>query len=507
MRALSTILTGLLFLSLNLITAQSAEELHPCGYSGKDPWLVAYQNGEIATPRSMEDSVRVDIQVHIVGNDGGGGYISLSKMLNAFDVLQRDFEPLGVYFCLSEEVNFINNSSYNNHDFSTGFQMMNLYNVPNVVNNYIVDSPAGNCGYYTGGAQAIALAENCLDGGDRTWSHEVGHYFTLPHTFLGWNSDDDLPIDEPAPQFVGGRRVERADSSNCAIASDGFCDTPADYLAFRWSCTSGGIYGDSLLDPDSTRFAVQGWPIMSYANDNCVGDFGSGFSGEQEDAMLINLNTSRSNLIVDEPFGEVAADADAITQISPLGGNYESFEQLEMRITWTPAPETDFYILQLNRTQFFGATVAREYIVTDTTVLLTEEDGIELNRRFYWRVRPVNRCKVISGYSGIESFRVTDIISSTIDPALNAALSVFPNPLTANNNQLRIVANQLPTNEAVSIELLNVHGQAHVRPAMLQPAGGQLDYNFVELDLPAGVYFLRIRQADRLVVRKLLVSN
>mgnify|MGYP000043822657 FL=1 len=49
--------------------------------------------------------------------------------------------------------------------------------------------------------------------------------------------------------------VEKVDGSNCEYAADGFCDTPPDYLAYRWTCNqSTGTSFGTMLDPNGESF-------------------------------------------------------------------------------------------------------------------------------------------------------------------------------------------------------------------------------------------------------------
>ncbi|MEM9836304.1 MAG: zinc-dependent metalloprotease [Bacteroidota bacterium] len=502
-RILSLFATILLLGSLSAQTAK--EDLKPCGVTERGAWIDAYQRGEIATVRSSMP-LTLPLRFHIVGNSDGSGYANWTLLLEALELMNEDFASADINFCIVGAIDYIDNSSYYNHDFNTGGLMMALNNDPDVINVYFVGSPAGACGYYSPSRDAIAMGNNCLGSDDHTFGHEMGHFLQLPHTFSGWegeleNGFSDLPTDSPAPNSVGGRLVERADGSNCAFAGDGFCDTPADYISERWPCNFFGFYADSLMDPDSNMFAVPARPIMGYAFDNCVVDF----SNEQRDAMIANA-VSRGNLSIPLVTDAEPADASVIEILGPAT-DIEAVDELSVTLEWTPATNADFYLVQITRTPFFGTVLHAEIYTTETSITLTEDDNIQVGQRYRWRIRPINNCNANGGgVSSVSSFRVTDIISNTQDAELDAALSVFPNPVSKGTSSIRIVANDLPNTDKLTLELINPAGQLIYVDQNVVSSGSQLNYELPITNPPAGVYFLRLQQADRLVTRRIVIK-
>lgn len=479
------------------------EDLSPCGVSERSPWIDAYQRGEIASVRSTMP-ITMPIQLHIVGTSDGSGHAPWSRIVSGFQLLNQDFASAGINFCIEGEINYINNSSFYNHSFSSGGTMMGLNNRPNRINVYLVGDPAGACGYYSPSRDALAVANNCLGGGDHTFAHELGHFLSLPHTFDGWEGEGiaGLPLNSPAPIFQGGRRVEKADGSNCATAGDGFCDTEADYIADRWPCNSAGFYRDSLMDPDSVKFAVPGFNIMGYALDDCV----TSFSEEQAAAMITNAD-SRGNLLLAPNTDVSPATATGMQLLSPANGDLEAVDELAVQLNWTAVDDADFYLVQINRTPFFGSVLHQEIVAYDTTLVITAADNIEQGVRYYWRIVPQNNCALGINASGSRNFRVTDIVSSTVDPVLDAALRVFPNPLRAAEQLLNIEASNLPANSPIQLELFQLDGKLILEAKNIAIAAGQLRYNMPIPQLAEGVYFLRLRQGDRMVNRRVVVMQ
>jgi hypothetical protein len=241
-------------------------------------------------PKGQEPTRYIPIKLHIVGTDTGAGYFDAIEAYRLICELNEDYIPVGFHFYLAGDLHYIDNSSYYIHDFGIGEEMMVENNVDGVINVYIVQDPAGTCGYFTWGGDAVAINKSCAGEGSTTLAHELGHYFFLPHTFSGWEGafEGATLVDEPP-----ANEQERVNGSNCANTADEFCDTPADYLSYRWDCPYNGNLSDptgAAIDPDETLY-------MSYSADECQGRF----SNEQIDAMHATLNEFRDYLIQPQP--------------------------------------------------------------------------------------------------------------------------------------------------------------------------------------------------------------
>lgn len=97
------------------------------------------------------------------------------------------------------------------------------------------------------------------------WSHELGHYFGLPHTFSG-------------TQYVNSPVLINGEQYSCYQTGDGFCDTPAD----PGSCNVPNcvVNCNGAIDPLGVQYTPDPTLLMSY--------FGScriRFSDEQKQAM------------------------------------------------------------------------------------------------------------------------------------------------------------------------------------------------------------------------------
>jgi len=187
--------------------------------------------------------------VHNVGNDEGILHTDVLDILDAFCTLNEDFAQANIQFYLKEGIQHINSSALNEHDsVLAGGLLMMQFDQPNTINSYIVKDAAGNAGYNLPWASSV-VNKAFINGRDHVWAHEIGHQFTLPHPFFGWengvsyDNSATFNYNDPAPEYVLADYtifkdtlwgdtliidtvlVEKMDGSNCHLAADGFCDT------------------------------------------------------------------------------------------------------------------------------------------------------------------------------------------------------------------------------------------------------------------------------------------
>ena len=164
---------------------------------------------------------KFSIVAHIFKDTTGAYNITEPAVIAAINQVNIDFAPI----CASFEVcefRYHDNFQYDEHRADTEWaEMQVLYHVDNRINIYYVNTivdPSNACGY--AGLGAIGLFKmngiviqksgGCPGAGSKTHSHEMGHYFGLPHTFMDTQTD------------------ELVDGSNCLTTADNICDTPAD---------------------------------------------------------------------------------------------------------------------------------------------------------------------------------------------------------------------------------------------------------------------------------------
>ena len=488
-----TILSACFVMAFFTLLPAQNNDLNFCGtQEGKVDWLVRYQQNGGHYERSG-GSLFLPIKIHIVGNSQGQGYFGVHNLLDAFCTLNNDFGLSDIQFFISGDLHYINNTNFYEHTFQQGNQMMTQNNTSGVINCYIVADPAGNCGY-SNYSRGIALSKSCISPSDHTWAHEVGHFLSLPHTFYGWeNTDSDFPYNEPAPNYVGGEAVERMDSSNCHYAADGFCDTPPDYLAYRWPCNSDNLSTKMQTDPDSVTFRSDGTLFMSYANDNCS----SRFSEEQNDAMHANVNDDRPYLKGQmDPLSPI--ENIVLNPIVPEKGSTVDFYE-NVFFEWEPVTNAQGYIVEVSRFANFALT-EHAYHVKGTSFVSTD---LKAGKAYYWRLRPYNAQYTCKEYSEPAGF-FTGVLNGVRDIEEVKGLEVMPNPTQAGKAFLIDLNMSAPI--TMETTLLTLTGQT-VQHSIWETTAGQNRKTIETADLLPGIYFLQLQSEKGVMSRKVVVGK
>jgi|GEM_PF-1014194 len=384
-----------------LLPIQAQDTLLPCGTPNwYDAWRVRYLLEPARFHTSAKDTpYLLPIQLYLIHASEVSPHrsYSTSVILDALCQLNEDFKPTGIRFYLYDSIRTVASDAWTDHeDILSGILFMQRHQTDGVINCYIVKGAAGTCGYnipYAG----ITLNYSCLGKGQHTWTHEIGHHLSLPHTFLGWEGKEYHP-DSPTPQKVvydytlfkdslitdtviyDTAEVELVDRSNCHRAADGFCDTPPDYLSYRWECDDSARSTFALQDFKGQRFYADGSLYMSYALDECQ----SRFSYEQTALMWATIQHKRSYLLRHSTPTPRPIEEEPML-LAPLG-NVLLDEDGSVAFRWSAVDHAEWYVVEVAINRSFSRL--RHRIVTpDTSIALP----IGSSRKHWWRVTAFNR--------------------------------------------------------------------------------------------------------------------
>lgn len=479
--------------------AQSHDHLSPCGVEqpGMEmdhTWLRDFQQNPQKYPMPEDaDLIVAAMQVHNMGNDDGSGHFPWISMLNALCQLQNDFTDSDIQFYLTNGINFVDNTAWNNHEtFGLGSQMMNQNSVNNMLNTFIATEAAGNCGYYSPGPDACVVAKSCAGATDDTWAHELGHYLSLPHTFYGWEGVDYDP-NTPTSNYQNQvfTQIEKVDGSNCQFAADGFCDTSVDFISNRWNCNSDDENNVDFYDTNGDDFRVDGTFFMSYSNDICA----ARFSQEQTDAMRANLQFQRSEVILDDVEIE-EIDMTNFNPISPVDGEEVAYNYV--KINWEPIPGATHYYVEVTRHPF--DVVIEKGVVTETEFIATT---LIPDKNYAWEIRPFNWGYFCAPFSEKALFTTNQTVSTNEIEGVDA-IQIFPT-VVRSGSALNIQLESTDNLGSAQISLTGLTGIRHqVEQVTIQ--NGQNQFSIQPEGLSSGIYIVGVTTDSGSVYQKIVVE-
>lgn len=471
-----------------------------CGNAGVTPWMEWYKDHryEITSSRS-DETLYVPVTVHIIGTDQGTNLFPFDKAVRAICSMNELYTDANIQFYLvpGDPVRFINNSDWYEHDYwPGGAEMIDQNKIPGRLNAFVVGDPAGNCGYAW--RDAIVLGTGCSSENNTTWSHEAGHHLSLPHPFSGWEGTD-WDYSQPAPNTVGNKEVERTDGSNCENAGDFFCDTPPDYLNYRWQCTDEHESEQLQHDPNNVSFRSDATLIMGYASDVCA----SRFSPEQIAAMRANLQTEHdSYLQVSEP-GIGVDDELAAELVSPIDSHIVQYNNFEL--VWNPVPNATIYVVEVFLTPSMSVINRLFYktLYNETSVTVTQ--AMPNNRTLYWRVRTYNEWDVCNPNENTQvGILKTRNISATNELERSVIAELAPNPVAGGQPAILNIS----SDESLSAKLSVTDAAGRVcmqRDLRIYPGDNRLE---IETDaLEAGIYIISLQNEKGVLLKRMAVTE
>ena len=252
----------LVFCNILLSTTLEAQT-EECGFIATEADYLNFQNQLFVTFGEQEANQinKIPVKAWIIRRNDGTGGVTESTILAAFKDVNIHYKPTTLQFEICEFA-YINNSDYYNFDRSTDEgKILSTNYTPKIINIYftgdVISSSTSICGYakFPGEKDLIVMNNDCVNNGS-TLSHELGHYFGLFHTH---------------EKFQG---AELVDGSNCEIAGDFICDTPAD-PNISGKVSSNCTYTGSDKDSKGATYKPDPSNLMSYSVKSCRKKFSS----------------------------------------------------------------------------------------------------------------------------------------------------------------------------------------------------------------------------------------
>lgn len=343
----------------------------------------------------------VPVRYWLVARADGTGRLPFKNVIDNLCALNKIYASLNMVFYLKETVNWDNQfvfddptstlgQAYINQKMQTNKNAINIFTA-NVANA----SDLGVLAFYRPQGDYVVSNKLYVSSNGTTLAHELGHYFSLAHTFVGWENDkyDELTMScsKPTPILIGGGfLVEYVDRNkpgtnpskkNCQEAADGFCDTPADYNLGLGFQGPGCVYTGCAKDPDNVKLDPDELNLMSYFL-NCIKQF----STEQGDAIVKDYVSSGRNYLRNPVYIPKPEITDQVNynypnaNTAPLGYDTVYFD-------WDDVPNADRYIFEIAENTGFNIN-AKVFVLNHSDTVLT---NLKKSKSHYWRVTPFNQ--------------------------------------------------------------------------------------------------------------------
>lgn len=214
-----------------------AQEIPLCGFNQDAQVVQRIKNlpaaqgaGSVAPLKCLKKTL--SLAIHIFTDSLNQIGITQQDINDALDTLNNDFKRICLSFKICSQDTSYNYKYFKFDKVLETPEVKSIYEVDNVINVYIVGlivNPSV-AGFASAGDDYMVLSHGCI-GSAKCWSHEMGHFFSLLHT------------------FETGNGLEFVNETNCATAGDLICDTyadidPAPIVGCAWNGTNQDPNGD-----------------------------------------------------------------------------------------------------------------------------------------------------------------------------------------------------------------------------------------------------------------------
>lgn len=500
-----TVVLAVLTFQLTL-TAQQHNHFQ-CGTSGELALgMIKYLKANKAAIKAgfvqlRNDIVYVPVKFHIVTKDDGTRGVSEENILDMVCATNEDFLDQNIQFYIKDEFNYINSDAvFDDHQqtqrgimsFSKDNQAINVFMLENVSQNPAVG------GYYTSSFDWIVVRNSDVNS-SYVLTHEIGHFFTLPHPFQGWDATGGfspsaegqrVPVNSPR-----GIPSERVDGSNCEDAGDFICDTPADYNAFNSLCSTDF----PILDPDSVEISPDQRLFMSYFQ--CEARSAYYFTDMQKEIIAADLASGRRRVLVNANPTTTAQVSGSPTNQFPANTEIINISD-PVTFRWTAVENANRYLVQIDRLPNFNSPSLITLVANDNEVVV---DNLETDANYFWRVLPYNEYWTCEGFGSRTVFRTTlDIAVSSNDLQSVDSWSIFPNPVQNKVVNLYINAN---ANTIGHVAIFDASGKKVISLLNQTISAGENNISIDVSNLSAGVFSLSFVSNEGYLSDKLIILN
>jgi hypothetical protein len=428
----------------------------------------------------------VPVRFFLVAKSDGSGRPSERLGLQALCNLNENYAGQDIQFYLKEFKYYNNTSVYNNPSGFSGYNAIDGQMIYNAINVFVVDDAGGGAAAYYQGpstgpnrADWIVVGKAYVDD-VRVLSHEVGHFFSLPHPFHGWESSGGWdpaihgnPVGFTAPD--GQTANEFVDGTNCSTAGDAICDTPADYMFLSGNCT----YTGNAKDPHGELVSPLKENIMNYH----FGCSTYSFTPDQKTNISNSLFHSSRNYVRPAFTPNLVEITSPPAIISPAQGEtVDTYNWVVLE--WEDLAAADYYLVEIA-----NSTIGTVRFLVDENQLIL--NNLDPNKGYLWKVLAFNDYSTCTGFSSLKIFKTGDVFTDTFEVSNIDNWWIQPNP--ARGNDMLSVNLETPTALEINLSLRTMTGQEITTIKNYKVPGGISIIEIPTSGLPAGMYLVTLQ--------------
>jgi hypothetical protein len=455
--------------------------------------------------RKMMDPIYVPIRFHPVAETSGEGRINRRHLIYQLKVLNDEFAETGFVF-YHDAIDWIdlnNTTIYSNPGTSGSFvQNAKASNAVNVFVTENADSGSAlggtTLGFYSPSGDYVIIRQQELITLTNTLSHEIGHFFSLPHTHRGWDSEDYDPDVHGNPLASclspSGQPIELADRSNCDDAADRLCDTREDYN-FGFTNPNNCVFTREIRDCNGDLAVPDVANQMGYFS-GCQSYL---FSEQQKDMMTVNLNSTRRNYLRNNPSYVPVTDeiTSRVSEATPNTNNDEIESNRDIFVDWEDIEGATHYLVEMDVS---GEDFEEYWVVTESELTI---DELPAETKFNYRVYPFNETQTTLQSGRLYRFTTPAATTSTNEISELAGWEVFPSPLRA--GQPLVVATDLSGAINAQVVLTGLNGAVIYSENIDLQQGRQ--ETVIDTDaMPTGLYILSLETSNGVARQKVVVQ-
>lgn len=464
----------------------------------------------------------VPVKWHLVGQNNGSGRVADEEVFQQMCSWNDFYADQEIQFYIDGGTfNYINSTpAYTNPREGGGLLAlqgakqqfgggrMNVFVVQNAGDIEDGDGdPTNNpqsAGYYSPQWDWIVVRNSDVLNSNETINHEAGHFFSLSHTFRGWDffpyneavHGNPAPVFSPQPNVRTEAQDRQGGCANCSTAGDLLCDTWPDYQLSTNYHTGNCDYNGQIMDPCGVLVEPTRENTMSYF-------FGCDqtFSSQQKGLISASLNLRRNQGTINRSLvpQRIADVEPGFELISPLEGESLPFNNVA-HLDWENVPGATHYLVYVDRFSSFGVQ-QEEYYVDYSGLTLYD---LSPNDEYFWKVHAFNSTSTCAGWSPTNSFNTGDGATAVESIKALTTWSLSPNPVH-NQNEVTLRMRATDSFEGL-ISIRDITGKTLMeRSERLNTGDNTIQLNTSTLE--NGIYVVSINNGDAVSTKKLIVAN